>query len=188
MADQATSGTDGKLDVAFTPDPGTISDGSTGGALDMGSGAGSSGSMAGGATGSGSAGSSSGSTGSGGVAETATTAVKSLGSQATEQVRTLADTGKTRATGALGEFATMLDDAAAQVDEKLGPQFGGYARQASGAVRSFADGLDGKDVDDIVEDVRAFVQKSPAVAIGTAAALGFVVARVLRAGVDANRA
>ena len=187
MADQATSGTDNKLDIDFTPEPGAISDRGTGGATDFGSGTGSSGAMAGGGStqGSGSGSSSGGVTA---VAETATTAVKSLGSTATEQVRTLADTGKARASGALGEFATMLDDAATQVDEKLGAQFGGYARQASGAVRSFADGLDGKDVDDIVEDVRAFVQKSPAVAIGAAAALGFVVARVLRAGVDANRA
>ncbi len=109
-----------------------------------------------------------------------------LGSQATDKFRQFADDGKARASGALGEFAKMIDDAAGQVDEKLGAQFGGYARQASGAVGSFADTLDAKSVDDLVEDARAFVQKSPAVAIGIAAAAGFVVARVLRSGIDRN--
>jgi ElaB/YqjD/DUF883 family membrane-anchored ribosome-binding protein len=123
-----------------------------------------------------------------GTTEKVAAAAKTLGTQATDQIRGLADTGKARASGALGEFARMLDDAAGQVDERLGEQFGGYARQAAGSVRSVADGLDGKELDDIVEDVRAFVQKSPALAIGTAAALGFVVARVLRSGIDANRA
>jgi ElaB/YqjD/DUF883 family membrane-anchored ribosome-binding protein len=168
MAEETNTGA-GKLDVAFAPEPGMISDGANGGASNFGGEAG-------------------GASGGDSTTSKAASAAKNLGAQATDQIRTLADTGKTKATGALGEFARMLDDAACQVDEKLGAQFGGYARQASGAVQSFADGLDGKDIDELVEDVRAFVQKSPAVAIGTAAALGFVVARVLRAGVDANRA
>jgi ElaB/YqjD/DUF883 family membrane-anchored ribosome-binding protein len=171
MADEMNMGT-GKLDVAFVPEPGVISDGNTGGAANLGAS-----SMASDTSGEDS-----------GTAAKAASAAKNLGSQATDHIRTLADTGKSKATGALSEFAKMLDDAAVQVDEKLGSQFGGYARQASGAVQSFADGLDGKEIDDIVDDVRVFVQKSPTVAIGTAAALGFVVARVLRAGVDANRA
>lgn len=111
-------------------------------------------------------------------------AASKLGGQATDKIRQFADDGKARASGALGEFAKMIDDAAGQVDDKLGAQFGGYARQASGAVGSFADTLDTKSVDELVEDARAFVQKSPAVAIGVAAALGFVVARVLRSGID----
>lgn len=173
MADQMNMGT-GKLDVAFAPEAGMTSDANTGGAINMGAPYGATGDF--------------GATEDTGTAAKATSAAKNLGTQATDQIRTLADTGKTKATGALGEFAKMLDDAAVQVDEKLGSQFGGYARQASDAVQSFADGLDGKDIDDVVDDVRVFVQKSPAVAIGAAAALGFVVARVLRAGVDANRA
>ena len=127
-------------------------------------------------------------TGGGDEARTASGTARAIADSASAQVRTLADTGKARASGALGDFARMLDDAAGQVDEALGERFGGYARQASGAVQNFADGLDGKDLDELVEDVKAFVQKSPAVAIGTAAALGFVVARVLRSGIDANRA
>lgn len=109
---------------------------------------------------------------------------QNLGGQATDKLRAFADDGKARAVGALDGFAKMIDDAAGQVDEKLGAQFGGYARQASGAVSSFSDSLRGKEVEDLVEDARAFVQKSPAVAIGVAAAIGFALVRVLRSGTD----
>ena len=45
-----------------------------------------------------------------------------------------------------------------------------------------------KDVDDLIEDARAFVKKSPAVAIGTAAALGFVLVRLIKSGLEADSA
>jgi ElaB/YqjD/DUF883 family membrane-anchored ribosome-binding protein len=121
----------------------------------------------------------------------ATQAVKDeagkLTGQAGDRLRAFADDGKARATGALDELARAIDDAAGTIDEKVGDQFGGYARSASGAVTNFADTLRNKEVDDLLEDAREFVRKSPGVAIGAAAAVGFVLARVLRAGVDANR-
>ena len=42
--------------------------------------------------------------------------------------------------------------------------------------------LDEKDVDVIAEDARQFVRKSPALAIGAAAAVGFVLARLVPFG------
>lgn len=110
-----------------------------------------------------------------------------IGGQAGDKLKTLASDGKARATDALDEFAKLLDRAAGDVDEKLGEQFGGYARQASGAVSRFSEQVRERDVDDIFDDIGAFVRKSPGVAIGTAAALGFVVARVLQASLDAGR-
>jgi len=110
-----------------------------------------------------------------------------LSQQAGEKVRTFADDGKTRATGALDDVAKMIEDAAAQVEEKLGGQFGGYTRTAASQVSGFAETLRGKEVDDLIEDARAFVQKSPAIAIGAAAAVGFVLSRVLRSGIDSSR-
>ena len=56
---------------------------------------------------------------------------------------------------------------------------------AADAVDGFAGQVDAKDVDDIVEDARQFVRKSPAVAIGAAAAIGFILARIVRSGRDA---
>ncbi|MES2338579.1 MAG: hypothetical protein V4537_10820 [Pseudomonadota bacterium] len=110
-----------------------------------------------------------------------------LGGQATDKLRAFADDGKSRATGVLDELAKTIDDAAGTIDEKVGAQFGGYARTASSAVSDFSRKLADKDVDDLFADAREFVKKSPGVAIGAAAAIGFVLARVLRSGVDANR-
>lgn len=110
-----------------------------------------------------------------------------LTGQAGDKLRSFVDDGKSRATGALDELAKTIEDAAATIDEKVGSQFGGYARTASTAVSDFSTGLRDKDVDDLLEDAREFVRKSPGIAIGAAAAVGFVVARLLRSGIDANR-
>jgi ElaB/YqjD/DUF883 family membrane-anchored ribosome-binding protein len=110
-----------------------------------------------------------------------------LGKQATDKARTYAEDGKARAGGALDELAKMMGDAAGQVDEKVGAQYGDYARSAAGAISNFSDSIKNKDIDALIADARDFVRKSPAVAIGTAAALGFVVARLVKAGLDADR-
>jgi ElaB/YqjD/DUF883 family membrane-anchored ribosome-binding protein len=107
-----------------------------------------------------------------------------LQAEAGTRARGYADEGKARAGEALGQVSQLLNDAAAQVDEKIGSQYGQYARSAAGQVQTFADQLNAKSVDELVDDVRALVRKSPAVAIGAAAAVGFVVARVLSAGLD----
>ncbi|WP_339485264.1 hypothetical protein, partial [Pseudomonas proteolytica] len=60
--------------------------------------------------------------------------------------------------------------------------YGQYARTAADKVAGFSEGLKAKELDDLIEDARGFVQKSPAIAIGTAAALGFVLVRLIQAG------
>jgi hypothetical protein len=106
----------------------------------------------------------------------------SFKSQATDKARGYAGEGVTRATGALDEAAKFLEDTARSVEEKLGPQYGRYGFSAAESVSGFADQLRGKDVDALVEDMRNFVRKSPAVAIGAAVGLGFVLARLAKAG------
>ena len=102
-----------------------------------------------------------------------------------DKAKAAAEDGKTKAGGALDELATMLRDAAGTVDEKVGDQYGQYARTAADAVANFSQSLQSKQVDDLIDDAREFVKKSPAVAIGTAAAIGFVLARLVKAGLDA---
>lgn len=104
--------------------------------------------------------------------------------QAGEKARGLADEGKARATDALGQLSQLLHDAAGQVDERLGEQYGQYARTAAGKVQDFSTSLDSKSVDELLDSARELVRKSPGVAIGAAAAVGFVVARLLTAGLD----
>ena len=127
------------------------------------------------------------------VANTVTDAKQALkdnagkyGQQAADKARSFAEDGKTRAGEALDQIAQLLTDAAGQVDDKLGAQYGGYARTAADSVSGFADQVKAKDIDALIEDATALVRKSPAIVIGAAAAVGFVVARLVQSGVDAD--
>ncbi|PTQ10203.1 hypothetical protein CLG96_13895 [Sphingomonas oleivorans] len=105
-----------------------------------------------------------------------------LKSQAADKARVYALQGKEKASSTLDDVVKLVDDAAAAIDEKIGPQYGDYARRASTSIAGFTETLRGKDVDELFDDARELVRKSPAVAIGAAAALGFVVARIIKAG------
>lgn len=108
--------------------------------------------------------------------------VQGLKSQATEKVRAYASDGKQRATTALDDLSQLVNETAQSIDEKLGPQYGDYARSAASAVSGFADTVRNKDVDELFDDAREIVRKSPGVAIGAAAVIGFGLVRLLKAG------
>lgn len=116
--------------------------------------------------------------------ETVKKEAKALKQQAAKRAHEVATQGKDRTTDALDNVAKLIGDAAATVDARVGAQYGDYTRKAAEAVESFATTLKGKDVDDLVKDAGEFVRKSPAVAIGAAAAVGFVLARLIKAGSD----
>lgn len=104
--------------------------------------------------------------------------------QAADKARNYADEGKARAADALTQLSQLLTDAAGQVDEKLGEQYGQYARSAADRVQGFSSAIEDKSIDDLVADARELVRKSPAIAVGVAAGLGFVAARLIGAGLD----
>lgn len=110
--------------------------------------------------------------------------VSSLRGQAGDRLRGFADDGKSRATGLLDDLGGVIDDAAKSVDERLGEDYGQYAHRAADALSSFAGRIRGKSVDDLVDDTRDFVRKSPAIAIGIAAVAGFALMRVIKTGLD----
>ena len=66
--------------------------------------------------------------------------VAKLRSETGDRARTLLEDGKGRATSALDQLSQMLQDAATQVDEKLGSQYGQYARDAADKVQGFSAG------------------------------------------------
>lgn len=103
-------------------------------------------------------------------------------SQAAESARAAASTAKDKTGSALFGLSKLISDTAETVDSKLGPQYGDYARQAAESVAGAAKTLDDKDIDQLVTDARDFVRKSPAVAIGAAALVGFVLMRLARGG------
>ena len=102
--------------------------------------------------------------------------------KASDKAREYADTGKDKATTILDNLSKTVEELARSVDERLGTTYGDYTRKAADAVSSAATTLKGKDVDDIVADTREFVRTRPAVAIGAAAAVGFLLTRLIKAG------
>jgi ElaB/YqjD/DUF883 family membrane-anchored ribosome-binding protein len=105
--------------------------------------------------------------------------------QASDKAREYADEGKARAAAGLDSVAKMIADSAAQIDDKLGAAYGDYARKAGDAVADFSASLRDKDVEELLDDARDLVRRSPAIAIGAAAAAGFVIARIVKAGSEA---
>jgi ElaB/YqjD/DUF883 family membrane-anchored ribosome-binding protein len=117
-----------------------------------------------------------------GVVEQLRGQATALRDQAGDRVREFADSGKTRASDALDELARTVGDTAGTIDEKLGEEYGEYARRAADAVSGFADTLRRKDVDELYDNVRDAVRKSPGIAIGIAAVLGFTLVRLVKSG------
>lgn len=107
-----------------------------------------------------------------------------LKDQAADKARDYAAIGKDKAASGLESVTRLMDDAAGTIDEKVGEQYGDYARKAASAVANVATSLRGKDVDELLDDARTAVRKSPALAIGAAVAVGFVLARLFKAGKD----
>ena len=149
-----------------------------------GSGTSSAGSATGGSSGGGS--SSGGSSSGGGAAEKLVgqvrSQVQSLTSQATDKVRQFADDGKNQVSSTLSDLTEILNDAARSVDARLGEQYGQYAHRAVDAVTSVTESFNNKSIDDLLDDTRSAIRKSPTVAVGTAAVLGFALMRVVKAG------
>jgi len=127
-----------------------------------------------------------GSTGGSGTGGGLSGGVQNLKSQATDKARAAAMQGKDRATDALGNVSTLVRDAGQMIDERLGGGYGDYARKAADAVDSFTEGLRGKEVDELFDDAQNLIRKSPGVAIGIAATVGFVLVRALKAGTQAG--
>jgi hypothetical protein len=120
--------------------------------------------------------------GGGNVTEQVRGQLYNLRDQAGGKVREFADTGKTRATDMLEELSRVVADTADSIDERLGNNYGEYARKAADGVSGFAESLRGKDVDELYDNVRSAVRKSPGIAIGIAAVVGFTLVRLVKAG------
>ena len=108
--------------------------------------------------------------------------VQSLKSQASDKARDMASQGKDKATEALDSVSRLVNETADTVDDRLGPQYGNYVRKAADALDGLNDSLRGKQVDELFDDARNLVRKSPAVAIGAAAAIGFLLVRLVKSG------
>ena len=110
-----------------------------------------------------------------------------LAGQAADKTRGLVSQGLERSSEALANVSKLVGDTATGLDERLGAEYGDYARKAAGAIEDVANNLASKDPDELIDDTRNFVRKSPGVALAGAAIVGFALARLVKSGFDDAR-
>ena len=111
---------------------------------------------------------------------------KDLSGQAADKARGLVGQGLERGSEALANVSKMIGDTAEGIEERLGPEYGDYARRAATAIESTASNLAAKDPDELIDDTREFIRKSPGVALAGAAIAGFAIARLLKSGLSGS--
>lgn len=109
---------------------------------------------------------------------------KVYGEKAKVRAGELANDGKSAASDAIASIGKVVGDTAEQIDDRFGEQYGDYARKASRSLAETSAKLESKSVDELGEDAREFVRKSPGVAVGIAAVAGFLIARMFRGSRD----
>lgn len=110
-----------------------------------------------------------------------------LADQAAGKTRGLVGQGLERSSEALANVSKLVGDTAAGLDDRLGSEYGDYARKAAGAIENAANSLASKSPDELIDDTRDFVKKSPGIALAGAAVIGFVVARLVKTGLDSDK-
>ncbi len=107
-----------------------------------------------------------------------------LASDAADKAKGFLHQGLERTAELLGNVSRMVGETAGGIDDRLGEEYGDYARKASDALSKASTSLANKDADEVVEDTRQFVKKSPGVALAGAAVVGFVIARIVKSGLS----
>ena len=115
------------------------------------------------------------------------TGTDKLSGQAADKARGFVGQGLERSSEALANVSKLVGDTAAGLDERLGQEYGDYARKAAGAIEDAANKLASKDADELIDDTRSFVRKSPGVALAGAAVLGFALVRLVKSGLDQGK-
>ena len=111
----------------------------------------------------------------------------SIAREAAGKTRGVVGDGLSKGSEAIGSMSRLVGDTAGNIDESLGAEYGDYARSAAKYLDDTAQKFAAKDPDELVDDVRNFVRKSPGMALGAAAVVGFALARLVSAGFDAER-
>lgn len=105
-----------------------------------------------------------------------------LATQTGDRARGLVTQGLERTAETLANVSKMVGDTAPGIEERLGSEYGDYARRAAGAIENVANTIAEKNPDELIEDTRNFVRNSPGIALAGAAVIGFVVARLIKSG------
>lgn len=125
---------------------------------------------------------------SAGIRETLRSGGDKIRTEASSRAYGFVGQGLERSSEALTNISSLINDTVEGIEGKLGPQYADYARTAASAIDKAAVNLSKKEPEDLVDDVRELVRKSPAIALTGAAILGFALVRLVRAGNDEGSA
>lgn len=125
-----------------------------------------------------------GSSGTGALMDRVRSGGEKLSVQAADKARGLLGQGLERSAEALANVGKLVGETADGLDERLGEEYGDYARRAAGAIENAANNLAAKDPDELVDETREFIRKSPGVALAGAAIAGFAIARLIKSGLS----
>lgn len=103
-----------------------------------------------------------------------------LANRGGEQVKSQLANQKHEAAQRLMPVQTALRETAQQLRKQDQRSMGQYADKAADGVDRVSNYLRDTDVDEMTEEVRYFARRSPAIFLGGAAALGFLVTRFLK--------
>ena len=109
-----------------------------------------------------------------------------LSGQAADRAKDLLSQGIERSAEALANVGKLIGDTAAGIDERLGEEYGDYARRAAETIEGAANSLAAKDPEELIDDTREFIRRSPAVALAGAAIVGFALARLIKSGLSSG--
>ena len=124
-------------------------------------------------------------------AKKAAAATKAAALETASEARNAATASTAQWREQAGEFAEQAKntarEAATTAKNTTGDALHGLSKlisETAETVAGAAQSLDEKDIDQLTEEARNFVRKSPAVAIGAAAVVGFVLMRMMRGSTD----
>lgn len=110
-----------------------------------------------------------------------------LAGTAADKTRGLVGQGLEKGSEALANVSKLVGDTAGGIEDRLGAEYGDYARKAATAIDDIANKLASKNPDELIDDTRDFVRKSPGVALAGAAIVGFALARLVKSGLDSGK-
>ena len=109
------------------------------------------------------------------------TEANKLRSEAGGKARSAAEEGKGKAIENLGSVSQATREAAAKLKGSPAEPLADYVTSAANSIEKFATRMQSKSVDDIIDDARELVRRSPVLVIAAAVAAGFVVSRFMKA-------
>jgi hypothetical protein len=118
-----------------------------------------------------------------GLVDRAQTLASNAAASAQGKVRSLAEEQKNAAADQVEDVARVIDNAAEQVERVL-PEAAQYVRGAADGVHRVSSAVREQSIDDVIDMAMRFARTRPGTFLAGSVAVGFAVARFLKASAD----